>query len=71
MTATGGGTICYGGGILGSPAPGSATTSNGQAFVINAAVGTVTVGATKSGTTFSSHDIKTYASSVTESVIEP
>jgi hypothetical protein len=49
----------------------TSTGSDGRSYVFSVTPGSITVGATKSGTTFSSHTIKAYANAVTETIIEP
>jgi hypothetical protein len=49
----------------------TSTAADGTSYVFSVTPGTATVAASKSGITFSSHTVKTYADSVTLTIIEP
>jgi hypothetical protein len=49
----------------------TSTSTDGRAYIMNAAPGSVTVSATKTGTTFSSHAVTAYAGALTETIVEP
>lgn len=49
----------------------TATAADGVAYIFNAPVGTVTVSAMKTGSTFTSHPVKAYAGALTTTLITP
>lgn len=53
----------------GTPASGSATNTDGTAFLVNVAPGSVSINATKSGATFKSHAVSAKANMFTSTVI--
>jgi hypothetical protein len=55
----------------GTPTSTTSTAADGRAFLFNLPPGTVTVSASKTGTTFSSHPVGTFADSVTTTIVEP
>ena len=53
----------------GTPASGSATNTDGTAFLVNVPPGAVSINATKSGATFKAHSVKAKANTFTSTVI--
>ena len=71
MTSTPAGTYKYNG-ANGLPSNNATmTAADGTAYFLNAPLGAVTVGANKAGTTFKSHGVKVFASSLTTTLVVP
>lgn len=71
LTSTPAGTVKYNG-ANGLPSKtAAATATDGVAYVFNVAAGAVSVGATKTGSTFTTHSIKARADAITLTIVAP